>query len=149
MTHYKGKAYFYVSGGGNNLRVPVPYHRWSHVAGTYTGGVMRLYFNGELKGTRELPEGTAVKSGSRFRIGGGNEKDAFYRGMIGGVRVYDRALTQVEIAQMVETSRRSSKPLTRKRRAPDATTEFFQQHDYQHLVCLAVLCDKNITGELR
>jgi len=127
MTHYKGKAYFYVSGGGNNLRVPVPYHRWSHVAGTYTGGVMRLYLNGELKGARELPEGIAVKSGSRFRIGG-DEKDAFYRGMIGGVRVYDRALTQEEIAQMVETSRRSSKPLTRKRRRPDATTEFFKQH---------------------
>ena len=128
ITHYKGRAYFYISGGGNSRYVPVPYHSWTHVAGTYDGGTLRVYVNGQLRVMRKLPANTAIKSGGTVRIGGGNRKGSFYNGFIDDVRVYARALSDEEISQLAKTAEDAAfaTPLTADQRR--AAARFFKTH---------------------
>ena len=87
-------AWFYVSGGGNNPRVPVPLGEWSHVVGTYNGSKMRVYLNGELDAMYSLSE-PIKSSGQSVWIG--RTRDAYFNGMIDEVRIYRRPLSAREV----------------------------------------------------
>lgn len=76
----------------------LPVNTWTHLAATYDGSSQRLYVNGELAGTRPQA-GSISTSRGKLRIGGNSiSGDEYFTGYIDEVRVYNRALTQAEIA---------------------------------------------------
>jgi predicted ribosomally synthesized peptide with SipW-like signal peptide len=77
----------------------IPDQTWTHVAGTYDGSELNIYVNGANEGTRAVSGAIDVSSGpGRIGdyIGGGYE----FRGRIDDVRIYDRALSELEIATL-------------------------------------------------
>ena len=75
----------------------LPLNTWTHVAGTYDGAMQRLFVNGMQVGSRAQTGGAAV-SASPLRIGGNGVWGEFFAGRIDEVRIYNRALSQAEIA---------------------------------------------------
>ncbi len=74
---------------------PLVAKTWSHLALTYDGANLRLYVNGELVDTESSPPAQASVGPLLF---GGNDDEEFFRGRLDEVRVYDRALSEGEIA---------------------------------------------------
>jgi len=87
-------------GGWRNLKGPMAaYRAWTHLAATYSNGEMKLYINGELVG--ELSATISLNTEQGFRIGAGGtggDGQMFYEGLIDDIRVYNRPLTEAEIA---------------------------------------------------
>ena len=75
---------------------------WSHVAVTYDGTMLRLFVNGVTVGSRPL-SGAMVTSTGVLRIGGNSVWSEFFVGRIDEIRIYNRALTPVEIASDMVT----------------------------------------------
>ena len=105
MTLYTdGRAYWYIGSGGNKCSAPLKTRHWSHVAGTFDGTFMKLYIDGQLADTTQSTF-TSVPHGGAFLIGcidKGRHTDSF-RGLIGSVRVYHRALAPKEIQTRFES----------------------------------------------
>lgn len=77
---------------------------WYNVVGTYNGTDMRLYVNGVLKNTRAQAGALATNSVTA-KIGTYQGTNYNFTGRISNVRIYNRALTQAEIAQNFEAQR--------------------------------------------
>ncbi len=73
---------------------------WYHVAGTWDGSAVRIYVNGQLDNTPAARTGTIGVDTRPMYIGGYSISDLF-DGMIQDVRLYNRALSQAEIAKLV------------------------------------------------
>ena len=81
---------------------PVPLDVWVHLAGTWDGATKRLYVDGVLE--YELPF-VVDFDGSDFLIGGdinNGEPALIFDSNIDEVRIYDRALDENEILELVE-----------------------------------------------
>jgi hypothetical protein len=76
------------------MRLPVG--RWTHLAGTYDGSRLRLYQNGVLAGSGQQ-RGLIPKSRGVLSIGSNAIWGESFRGYIDEVRVYNRALSPLEI----------------------------------------------------
>ena len=74
----------------------LPLRTWTHLAATFDGGTLQLYVNGALV-ARRVVAGPITTSASPLRIGGNAIWGEYFRGRIDDVRVYNRALSQVEI----------------------------------------------------
>ena len=74
---------------------------WNHIALTYDGDTLRLYLNGELAGEckigrKRVPGRHGLAIGRRQD----NSGDGYhFRGAVDEIRVYDRALTAVEVRE--------------------------------------------------
>ena len=80
--------------GGSQL----PINTWTHLAATFDGRTQILYVNGVRVAAR-APIGTLNVSANPLRIGGNTVlANQYFKGLIDEVRVYNRALTQKEIA---------------------------------------------------
>jgi len=87
---------------------PVPRERWTHVAGVYDpndvgGPILKLYVDGVLdatltSGVLETQSNSGQSVGIGNRAGGGTPFD----GLIDEVRIYTRALSDAEIAELAE-----------------------------------------------
>jgi hypothetical protein len=68
--------------------------RWTHLAVTYDGAMLRLFVNGKLvrEGSRH---GKLLAGSGPLRIGG--TPGRHFRGQIDDVRIYDRALSRDEL----------------------------------------------------
>ena len=75
---------------------PEPVHRWSHVALTYDGTMLRLYVNGSQVSSRPMT-GTLLKTPHALWIGGNHPYGEYFQGVIDEARVYDRALRPGEL----------------------------------------------------
>ena len=128
ITHYKGRVYFYVSGGHNYCRASVTNYQWSHVVGVFDGATMRLYVDGRAMATRELPANTLIKTGPRFRVGGANRKGACFKGLVDDLRVYSRALSRQEIAMLSARPGSQSQALRVNPDGEAEATRFFNTH---------------------
>jgi len=85
----------------------LPSNAWTHLAATYNGATQRLYVNGVQVGSR-AQTGTLNVSANPLRIGGNTVwANEYFRGLIDEVRVYNRALSQAEIAAV------SNQPVTK------------------------------------
>tara|TARA_B110000285_G_scaffold194533_1_gene224236 strand:+ start:710 stop:2155 length:1446 start_codon:yes stop_codon:yes gene_type:complete len=88
--------------------------RWVHLTMTYSNGnTISLYQNGELVDTLKMDEEILKLSTNEIFIGSANGKKTntdFLYGLIGGVEIYDVALTQKEIK---ENSENPTKPKIR------------------------------------
>jgi hypothetical protein len=79
--------------GGTRLAA----NTWVHLAATYDGANQRLYVNGVQVSTR-VQTGSILTSTGALRIGGNSVFGEYFNGRIDEVRIYNRALTQAEIA---------------------------------------------------
>ncbi len=83
-------VHFPVDGSFNNV--------WHHLAGTYDGTNLKLYIDGTLEVTTAYT-GSIANSVFSVNIGRNTQETGrFYKGAIDDVRIYNRALTQDEIA---------------------------------------------------
>ena len=94
-------------GGWKSVQGPaVNLGEWDHLAGTYADGTQKLYVNGELVG--EIASAPNVNPSQEFLIGAGaNERanhEYLFKGIIDEVRVYDRVLSEAEIASVMESN---------------------------------------------
>jgi hypothetical protein len=98
-----GRLEFLVGPGVVRVTDPAafPVGRWVHVAGTYDGTALRLYVDGQLVGTAGHSGGIGTNSRPFFigRVDGGSNGSDFFPGLIDEVRLWDRALTDAEIAE--------------------------------------------------
>jgi hypothetical protein len=74
--------------------------RWYHCAGTWGSGGLKIYIDGSLKGVNPYTGGIPLDSHHCFL--GANTWANFMNGMIDEVRIYNRALTVAEIAQLAQ-----------------------------------------------
>ena len=71
-----------------------------HIAGTYDGGAMSIYWDGELNNSFSV-SGTIDTGNQPVYIGGVYRKPEYgFPGLIDDVRVYKRALSSKEIKQI-------------------------------------------------
>ena len=77
----------------NNAIVP---DEWLHVCATWDGSAARIYVNGEMKLEQPRP-GKLVPPKLPLRIGHRNGSPHYFNGTIDEVRIYNHALTPVEI----------------------------------------------------
>jgi Concanavalin A-like lectin/glucanases superfamily len=69
---------------------------WTHLAGTYDGGTLRLYVNGVQVSTL-AKTGALTTSTNPLQIGGDSIFGQYFQGKIDEIRVYNRALSATEI----------------------------------------------------
>ena len=92
----------------DGIAVPaVEFGEWQHITGTYVDNKLRLYINGELFTEYELVDAFIVNSQQELLIGASaNESDTHnyrFKGKIDEVHIYDRELSEDEIATVMET----------------------------------------------
>jgi hypothetical protein len=85
---------------------PIPYNEWCHVVGTYDGSSMKVYKDGQVIGQIES-SGITYESTATLKIG---DLDPGYlprpfNGLIDNVRIYDRALSELEIQELYNEKR--------------------------------------------
>jgi hypothetical protein len=69
---------------------------WTHLAASWDGATLRLYLNGTEAGSVAVGSTLAASTGP-LSIGGNGIWGEYFKGLIDEVRVYDRALSAVEI----------------------------------------------------
>ncbi|MBI3923219.1 MAG: beta-galactosidase [Armatimonadetes bacterium] len=109
LTYYtNGRCYWYINHGSNGVSTPLPVGMWHHVTGTFDGKRVALFLDGTCQDTREsafpsLHHGDHLFMGAvaaNLRAIQNSPKDlAYFKGLIGAVRVYDRALSEPEIRE--------------------------------------------------
>jgi len=104
-----GRVGFHMSGGGMNTDTGLlSLNKWYHLAAVKTPGVLsattKVYINGVEKSTSNAyGDGTPnFASDNNFQVGAGwvNSADFPFGGLIDDVRVYSRALSSAEVAQL-------------------------------------------------
>jgi len=75
-----------------------PTNVWLHVAATYDHNAVKLYLNGAPLVTNVIGPATIVDSPSSLRLNGDDNANLFFAGRIDDARVYNRALTEAEVA---------------------------------------------------
>jgi len=69
--------------------------RWNHVVATFGGTVLKIYVDSQLAMSDGSPAEEVDNSGP-FRMGGYGE--SFFKGFVSGVKIYDHALAEEEVA---------------------------------------------------
>jgi len=87
----------------------LPPYQWTHLAATFDGQYQRLYINGVTVAMQPQLGNIATSTGA-LRIGGTDLGDEYFQGYIDEVRIYDRALTDAELANDAATAISSSNP---------------------------------------
>ncbi len=94
-----------VGGGSWNSNAKLATNQWYHVAVTYDGTTIRFYTNGVLDSFQTVPGLHFGVVNESMTIGadlpGGDE---YFKGTIHDVRIYGRALSAVEINQVLNSS---------------------------------------------
>jgi hypothetical protein len=103
-----GKVDFTVGGSGwhgASITAGLATAQWHHLAGTYDGRLLRLYLDGSEE-ARSRIEHKLTPSPYPLRIGTGTfAKDRHFLGSIDEAAIWDRALTDEELAQILELSK--------------------------------------------
>jgi hypothetical protein len=96
-----GDTNLFVNGTGLVTDSKLPVGEWVHVAMTVVpGGKTTLYLNGEVIG--QVDSNTRTTNGFNEHFIGGNFWDQNFNGAMDEFRMYDRALSQDEIAILAE-----------------------------------------------
>jgi hypothetical protein len=111
---HAGWAVQFFNGGGTHFAVgtgtsfpwqtadstgPILDNTWHHISGTFQGSTIKIYIDGVLKSTVTLSPGETPLSNTRdLFIGRHYALGRYFRGTIDEVRIYNRALSDSEIA---------------------------------------------------
>ncbi|MHA1288058.1 MAG: LamG domain-containing protein [Candidatus Thorarchaeota archaeon] len=76
--------------------------KWYHVVVTWNGSVLKLYVNGELVDSADLPSLNSLDY--NINIGRTQRYTRYFHGIIDEVRIYSRALTEEEIKALYYSS---------------------------------------------
>jgi hypothetical protein len=79
------------------------YGQWYHLAGVFDGSAVRIYVNGAQEGSTPFT-GTLVQTGQPLLIGRNGAGGDTFKGVVDEFRVYNRALTGVEIQGLADQS---------------------------------------------
>jgi len=98
--------YFTLSLDGGHVTQSAPNNviepdEWLHACGTWDGSTARIYVNGEMV-FEQAQTGELVPPGLPLRIGHRNGSAHYFSGIIDEVRIYNHALTEVEILAAME-----------------------------------------------
>jgi hypothetical protein len=105
-----GGMNFLVKKGGANLTASIGQalnaNQWYHLAGTFDGAMLRVYLDGELKGTRAVaaPIDTTtlpLRIGSDYQAASAGSR---FDGLIDEVGIWERPLSESEIRQLAGQS---------------------------------------------
>ncbi len=99
-------ARFRVQSGGVVRTVDIPpssifSNAWYHLTGTYDGTTMRLFLNGSETATGAAAGGLGYHPQAPATMGNVTNNGLPYYGQLDEVRIYDRALTQMEVIDLV------------------------------------------------
>ena len=86
-----------------------PVDRWTHVAVTYDGAVLRLYVDG-TRVSRQPTTGTLPRTSDPLWIGGNHPYGEYFDGLIDEVRVYHRGLSPSAVRAEMSTPIRAGSP---------------------------------------
>jgi hypothetical protein len=104
ITWYSGGFWAYIGGGGgNNLKHVLPNNKWSHIALTFDGDKMEIFFNGVKCGSRKSKV-ASLSEFPNFRFGAVVLKNSipkrdFFVGEIDEVKVFGKALNAEEVSK--------------------------------------------------
>jgi hypothetical protein len=73
---------------------------WHDLTATFESGLMKLYVDGILTETRELPDSPANNAGPLYIGKWGCKNGRHFRGAVDEVRIFDRVLTEEDILQL-------------------------------------------------
>jgi len=107
--HDDGNLWFDVGGVGHITIVQPPANEWHHIVATYNGSFMRLYLDGVEK-VSNAATGSIPYDNNPVLIGADSNQadhtpDAGWNGTIDDVLVYNRALSQAEVAILAGSSK--------------------------------------------
>ena len=98
---FRGGVLAHIGGWKSASYEPLEPNTWHHLAGTYDGEALKAYRDGVL--ITSTPASGLPRSESRtLKIGRG--LSTFFDGTVDDVQVYDRALTEAEIQQLIASS---------------------------------------------
>jgi large repetitive protein len=105
-----GKAFvrFNQATEGNTYRLdsvssyPTNSTTWVHLAATYDGSTIRIYYNGTSEGTPLAATFTIATNNLVLGVGAESNAATKFQGAMDEVRVYNRALSATEIADLAE-----------------------------------------------
>ena len=87
---------------GRGTRSTVPLNEWSHVVTTFDGEYLRIFLNGVVDTSMRTPDATISENDQPLQLGLATEQG--YRGVIDEVRIYNRALSEAEVAELFANS---------------------------------------------
>ena len=94
---YQAKSY----GGGFDVSSgQVADQSWHHRVATYGSGILRIFVDGVQRGAATIPINTGAGG---VRIGVGVEGGNHFAGQIDDIRIYNRALSPVDVARLFAT----------------------------------------------
>lgn len=76
-------------------------NKWVHIAYSFDGQDMKVYFNGTNMGTYTPDEAYDADNADNFTIGGSPKINNLFHGLIDDVKIYNYARTGLQIAQAV------------------------------------------------
>jgi hypothetical protein len=111
LTYYVyGDCHMYISNGHQTAVGSLVPGTWQHVVGTFDGLNVRLYINGELKGSLLLEATGKIRKDENFLIGSRAPWDgsrAYFNGVIDEARIYNRALSEDEVRRHYQDTRQA------------------------------------------
>jgi hypothetical protein len=96
-------GFFYGGPFNNGTPISLTLNVWTNIQVTWDGTNMRTYINGSLLGTT-TPGGVANDAGTAYRIGRRWDSNEYVTGVIGALKLYNRALLQSEVTQEYTTT---------------------------------------------
>ncbi|MBI4135331.1 LamG domain-containing protein [Candidatus Uhrbacteria bacterium] len=78
---------------------------WIHIASTFDGTTIRIYYNGVAAGTTGSPPSGISNGSASLNIGALNSGTSHFTGPIDEVRIYNRALSASEITRLYNMGR--------------------------------------------
>ncbi len=101
-SHYGNRLHMAVEEAGDAAAPMPPAEMWVHVCGTFDMDFLKLYYNGvqvdDMDAFGIIPWGEAP-----LYIGALSEEGGLFEGQLDNIRIWDRALTQEEIQDLLGT----------------------------------------------
>lgn len=124
-----GKLRFLLGGSTGSWAVTTYYsntalttNAWYHIVITYNGTTQVIYINGTEDSNNSTTQ-TLKNGNENLRIGESGEGDKFFNGRIDHVMIFDRALTQKEIVELMMGTRPA---ITERTSSPGATVGYWK-----------------------
>jgi hypothetical protein len=87
----------WIDANGLGPTTALPTNAWSHIASTWDGATWRFFVNGTQVASKAATAAIPVSNGV-LRMGGNNVWSEWFSGLIDEVRVYNRALSALEVS---------------------------------------------------